>query len=134
MIKVNELRVGNFLFRHMPEGKEVIVVEEIRRSDAPGARYLVKNFLCPVYEHELSGIPLTDKWLLKLGFNENHDGHFVLEAGRQSFRISIDEGDNILSYKGDVGLSWYDLSEVLYVHQIQNLYHALTGEELQIKE
>ena len=69
-------------------------------------------------------IELTEEWLIKFG----HESSFIpdlYEIGKLSFYI-------------DDGICWIDVFgdsiEIKYVHQLQNLYFALTGKELTIKE
>jgi hypothetical protein len=80
------------------------------------------------------GIPLTEKWLLEFGFAQD-----VWEINGRSIKTD-------LFFKGHLGLAkvggnnpdwqiFFDKTVKLivfiqYVHQLQNLYFALTGEEL----
>ena len=83
-------------------------------------------------------ILLTEELLLKFGFvkeyntdeGENRDC-FYLNNSDDSFYINYDT-----SYNGwYLGASTYGfLTEIYYVHQLQNLYFALTGTELEIKD
>lgn len=68
-------------------------------------------------------IPLTEEWLLKFGFNKNKLGFY--SKGRFSYHHEY--GWKILEnwVKG-----WVGVAELKYVHQLQNLYFALTGKEL----
>lgn len=78
-------------------------------------------------------IPLTEEWLLKFGFEklELSISEYVLSYIFNDFEIGYLKKRNVYM------LRWYqghNLKEIEYVHQLQNLYFALTGEELQIKE
>ncbi|PCH95876.1 MAG: hypothetical protein COB83_07160 [Gammaproteobacteria bacterium] len=70
----------------------------------------------------LKPIPLTEEWLLKFGFQLNDN------VAR--FRA-------LVIYKQD-GIWWFDIVlnsvEIKHVHQLQNLYYALTNKELTIKQ
>ena len=69
-------------------------------------------------------IPLTEEWLFKFGFKlvESHDDHlYYLEETDFSLNRSFQFNN------------YYKRIELKYVHQLQNLYFALTGEELTIK-
>jgi hypothetical protein len=70
------------------------------------------------YEN-FSGIPITEEWLLKFGFEKVAD-RYRLKKGWHWIEV------NKFSYYIDG--KQYGLID--YVHQLQNLYHALTGEEL----
>jgi len=70
------------------------------------------------YEN-FSAIPITEEWLLKFGFEKKYKnyekGYFMFFKGscsRISYKLSL------------IGIN------IKYVHQLQNLYFALTGEEL----
>jgi hypothetical protein len=75
----------------------------------------------------LSGIPLTEEWLLKFGFIIIETNKCV-EAFKENFRYSIQQVENSNQW------FWCDGETVItnfkYVHQLQNLYFALTNQEL----
>lgn len=78
--------------------------------------------------HDYDPIPLTEEWLLKFGF-ENFLGGYSIDGFRywpsdKEFTIYEDE--------------WMNAPDscrvhVEFVHQLQNIYFALTGEELTYK-
>ena len=75
-------------------------------------------------------IPITDEWLLKLGFTKPNDCwyHFIdFNDDFDSFKISF--SDDLKTYF----LVGYLSKHIQYVHQLQNLYFALTGKELTLK-
>ena len=89
-------------------------------------------------------IPLTEERLLKFGFDL-----IPFVAPSQSCGVDLYHGYNyavlkigyktelILRYKSDfskIRIEGFYSSELKYVHQLQNLYFALTGEELTIKQ
>jgi len=85
-----------------------------------------------IYDNELSGIepiPLTEEWLERFGFEL--PAHTWI--GNKFHLTEYGEGS-----KHPNGGIWVVamnknnaiISEIKYVHQLQNLYHALTGEEL----
>lgn len=73
---------------------------------------------------DVEPIPLTEEWLERFGFeNRNRDyfkGSFCVQYADRIF-----DHNNIFFF-GYNGNS----IEIKYVHQLQNLYFALTGEEL----
>ena len=119
MMKANEFRLGNLV--KCPEGfgqvtqiqdREVLVVDEIG--------YIME---------EIKPIPLTEEWLLKFGFEkiERDDccWYTLLIPSKYDFNILWDKGDSAN------GMSIEDYPvKCKHVHQLQNLYFALTGEEL----
>jgi hypothetical protein len=80
-------------------------------------------------------IPLTDEWMFNFGFKKHKAGMGGADMwqGMSGWGINSDEwlfrGDT----KGGLKLVGYFNTNILYVHQLQNLYFDLTGEELTIK-
>jgi len=122
MMKANELRFGN-LIRHthceiltsILKGKII----EVNFSNDP-------EYVCNVRPELYEPIPLTEEWLLKFGFIDT--GSYYLKG---AFSIAKMPWTN-----GKIGLYAYAMDysmELKYVHQLQNLYFALTGEELEAK-
>jgi hypothetical protein len=66
-------------------------------------------------------IPLTEQWFLDFGFEKINTAWF----GIGNFRINI-------SFDVEWGLNWMGV-RLKYLHQLQNLYFALTNEELKLK-
>jgi len=73
-------------------------------------------------------IPLTEEWLLKFGFESDWSGwshkdvYFELGVSGDKYINMVNGGE----YNHGVPFE--------HVHQLQNLFFALTGEELTIKE
>ena len=113
MIKANELRVGSLVYVLY----QVSTITSINEFD-------VESHDCKdIPIEELRAIPITEEWLVKLGFVSN--------GINRCWKDPID-----LIYMGDN--SWLYLANqrhvnLFYIHQLQNLYFALTGEELTIK-
>ncbi len=87
---------------------------------------------------DLQPIPLTEEWLLKFGFEkEKRDrfySYYLNETDENQFsRQRIDywfgDDDFCLCRAGVC----FKRVKLQYIHQLQNLYFALTGEELTIK-
>tara|TARA_R110000796_G_scaffold95908_2_gene201357 strand:- start:694 stop:1041 length:348 start_codon:yes stop_codon:yes gene_type:complete len=68
-------------------------------------------------------IPLTEEWLVKFGFEK-------LKGWDDMFYFEIDD---FQIYEYNVSGYEYDDFNIKNVHQLQNLYFALTNEELTIK-
>ena len=65
-------------------------------------------------------IPITEEWLLKCGFVKDEYEMFVFNR-----KVIYKKNDNTFHfYTCDI--------EIKHIHQLQNLYFALTGEELEI--
>lgn len=130
MIDKRELRIGNKVSspKHdLPVAtiqgmatNNIVMLEEVKTYD---------------FFSDIDPIPLTAEWLNRLNikfgealgheypFGEN-SGIYLTKKQLKAVECSImvtSDGDEILSH-------------IQYVHQLQNLYFALTGEELKIKE
>lgn len=126
-MKVNEFRIGNWIY--IPQTK---TNEQIGSIEENG-RFTTKNYKSSYSSIEcLKPISLTEKWLLKLGFQEHPNDYYYL--GGYKIRFDLDNDLNPIKFCFlffDIG-DWE--MEIKYVHQLQNLYFALTCEELKIKE
>jgi hypothetical protein len=134
-MKINELRIGNYI---SPLGIGITVVEGLCTWDG-----LIQssNFAERGIE-DFEPIPLTEEWLLKFGFEDvdlNMSGSNWLvkeQKGlwRQAIRIAYSEKSEEWSLTLEcVSPPTLSIVRLKYVHQLQNLYFALTGNELNIK-
>jgi len=94
---------------------------------------------------KINPIPLTIEWMDAFGAkaHENTKGMFSLpfettaENDRTLLNVWLSKETHTLLYTqqedGEVGII-YPKHQIQYVHQLQNLYFDLTGEELMIKE
>jgi hypothetical protein len=124
MIQANELRLGNWIEAEVNFEYQQIQVFEINEDTLNGFKGVLRSS---------TGIPLTEDWLLKLGF-EKDDGES--DNPFCTLRFSNFEFQSDLSVNFErvyVRLNNKDLI-IEYVHQLQNLYFALTGAELTITE
>lgn len=78
---------------------------------------------------ELEPIQLTEDWLLKLGFQGSiHSGY-----GKDVVELNYITIDSHFQMEYRIaGIDRWFLVDVKYVHQLQNLYFALTGNELKL--
>lgn len=125
MITAQELRIGNFF-----EGKRNIIEEvtSIYLGETDG-NFILKSksgLLCGLGFAE--PIPLSEQWMLKFGFEE-YQGYYYPKGNSFSyFKIYKNED-------GTFSLHLKDGKKLIpFVHQLQNLYFALTGEELTIQK
>lgn len=103
---VNELRVDNYILYKSPFGNREEKIGQMKRGD-----------FSSFDERLYNPIPLTPEWLERCGFEFAPSvGYYVYELPNKPQGIdSIKVGSGV------------------FLHQLQNLYFALTGEELQIK-
>ena len=74
-------------------------------------------------------IPLTEEWLVRFGANKADKTIYGDNVYSIDELYMFDIKNDSLSVNSNV---WLDIP-VIYVHQLQNLYFALSGEELEIK-
>ena len=130
-MKANELRIGNWIIEDetiysygISKTKRQISLNDFRVSDDNWSD------LWDMFKP----IPLTEEILLKCGFgksDEHEMGHnynetfgFYYDYHFKRFRLECDDG---IKHGAEMSL------DIQFLHQLQNLYFALTNEELEIK-
>ena len=85
----------------------------------------------------LNPIPLTEEWLLKFGFTERsfkgYNRKFYKTVNNILFVIPFCISFDSINYYYPVDEEYQIFINLKYVHQLQNLYFSLTGEELTLK-
>lgn len=135
-MKANELRIGNFvqaIFHDKnSEIKNFYNVCKICNISEQG---ISANRVFPddstSYTGSFEPIPLTEEWLLKFGF-ENHiiNEHTIYQNNWKKGFLTILWRKYGTYY--DFSTGRFIIGSISFVHQLQNLYFALTGEELTI--
>lgn len=113
-IKANEIREGNLVYEF---GKVHTI--SFKNDD----HWHLENF---------QPIPLTPEILKSAGFkrNGNTKNWFHLKIDNQTRFTGCDNGDE--TWVGLSVNSYWGGKSAIYLHQLQNLYFALTGNELEI--
>lgn len=122
-MKANELRINNWVYEVDEDFNRLLV--QIGVGDLCDIECSIDN------EGDYEPIPLTAEWLEKFGF-ENSSIKDKFYTKNTSLAISI-VGNKFRFIQGNF-VCQLILRELDYVHQLQNLYFALTGEELTIQE
>lgn len=133
-MKHTELRIGNYI----SDGTFLFKVLSIYQHGK--VEGLVINSDGNIYSSniynvsESTGILLTEEWLLKFGFKKNNYG-YVLDDPKEIkkdyyIRLFLKEKKDAFYLK--IGYTGEFVGYYNYVHQLQNLYFALTGEELSV--
>ena len=122
MIAPSELRIGNYVLIGSLVWTPIdgILSSQVFACNGVGINYI-----------DIDPIPITPEWLERLGFEWDIyyqgycDGNYLVnirENGTISFAYGKRRHDEMQF-----------LPYIKYVHQLQNLYHAITGNELKIK-
>ena len=119
-MEATELRAGNYANFELHKscggtkqvevcGRDIILLET--KSLETGKRF--------------SPILLTKEWLIKFGFYQDEKNVYMC-LNIVLLRLRISHGTVTLIQSGES----IRVPEIIYVHQLQNLYFALTGKEL----
>jgi len=114
-MNANELRIGNWI-QH--KKGDILQMNIYHLSDIIGGTEISEQ------RHQYNPIPLTQEWLLKFGFEKDED-----EEGTWYNQIALYEGNECFNYNASF-FEHDNFVSIEYVHQLQNLYYALTGLEL----
>jgi hypothetical protein len=123
-----ELRIGNIIESGIIERMDIgDCIYSMQIIDFEGVRRKISN---------PSPLPITKEWLMRFGYQEHEDGFIILlnEITGMILEKSIYEDIGIafdLSFLQNDGHCIL-LEEVQFVHQLQNIYFALTDEELKL--
>lgn len=137
-MKIQELRIGNYVkgtFTNFCEDEapqnecvcEIVILDETAQSGFTKWANSIEEKGKFVEEWDrLDGLILNDEWLLKFGWKYNNiTNRYELDDWR--FYIAKPANyDGFLLCEGSTVIT----DRLKYVHQLQNLYFALTGEEL----
>lgn len=126
-MKANELRIGNIIDPNIIIGS---MVERAKMGAPNGSILVTPDILFSNNSALMTGIPLTEEWLIKFGFIIEGSELSVCLFKGSLFGISKRENKYFLSSASTHCTTLYTSIEIKYVHQLQNLYFSLTGEEL----
>jgi len=122
MIQPNELRIGNYIndeqTTHIVVGVDNYYIKSYWLKDTN------KETLYETPINQIKPIPLTEELLFKCGFAPNN-GKMIL--GEFKIEIFMDGSGHVFDWNGFVITVKFK-----YLHQLQNIFFALTNKELKI--
>lgn len=134
-MNIKELRIGNKFWRHCCYD-EVLEIRENGIIGLDSLRGLISY-------SEIEPIPITDELLEKIGFKKNRNGYFSHKEYNDELSIRFSPNYTFIEYANlfhcpeDVTETNYGSSlefpNTLHLHTLQNIWHLLTGKELEIK-
>jgi hypothetical protein len=126
-MEARELRIGN----HIEYKEQLLQVKSISESLGVILSDYIDSEWGKIQElasyKSIKPIPLTEEWLLKFGFEKSHLNYWIIANKGFFFGVSLKMG---VMYLFDEGM--ITPCNIKHVHQLQNLYFALTNKELQI--
>ncbi len=138
-MKASELRIGNYINSLGQQFNDENQFKGWNNYVVKVDIDVLKNIFIENKDFKYSPVPLNEEYLLKFGFEKYLSG-FKLAKSIPYTEIKITKK----GFYTDTELYNYELSynqsnrsilyiSIFYIHQLQNLYFALTGEELEIK-
>lgn len=128
-MKASELRLGNYVIDNRARICQVTEINNDTSEIAYGfMAWPINGEGTTTTPHK--PIPLTEQWLLDFGFKEGSNTEYTNNT-------YVKKGVSFWNKNRDFTCIVFETFrglEINYVHQLQNLYHSLTGEELTIKE
>jgi hypothetical protein len=127
-MKNTELRIGNLI-----NYEQTTHIIETLNQEYCTSKW-IDDDICNPYVHNydnIEPIPLTEEWLIKIGSTKHESAPCKWYQLRNSYieiQYYVDKSN------GKSGWVLFDketeMKAMIYVHQLQNLYFALTNEEL----
>jgi hypothetical protein len=124
-MKANELRIGNLL---QSDTNTIIKIVGVVKKDIYYYHNKKNLYVLELNNLNFQPLELTEEWLLKFGFE-------ILLTDNDSVLYRLNSQDvNIHPIGGfTYGVRGVPLVKIKYINQLQNLYFALTNEELTMK-
>ncbi len=132
-MKPQEIRIGNITSHG--------VVEEINNDDSP--HFCVVDAEGRYWDNkanEINPITITEEWLLRFGFwkDDRCQGPLfiitnLLDKNHRFLGVNLIQDGLVTFHHSSDYQEMGVIRHIEFVHQLQNLYFALTGEELELK-
>jgi len=138
MIKANELRIGNRLWESSISTPGADDFDEMTVASINDIDKVVYDEQDNIYSYDyLYPIPLTPEWLERCGGKKNNGTPFYcidMPSNIGEIHINPDNGMIWLRHHANehTALNPYSGNAGYFLHSLQNLYFAMTGEELTI--
>ena len=128
-MNAKEFRIGNLINYRIvdkfDERKEWLEVSEIDYDDL---RIIEKKHLM---NQDYQPIEITEEWLLKLNFEIIYKSNFTLRLDHKE-NYKFGAGWNLVNGHFHIRYIGEQFTHIKYVHQLQNLYFAITELELSL--
>lgn len=130
-MRSTELRIGNAVYLLKGGEKKVYILEGVDI-------YKVDESDC----FDIEPIPITEEWLTTLGFKKQLSYHILISGemfkeGGKTLEVAWNDVNkwyvgfrNFTEDIGEVDDYVFLMNDMAYIHQLQNLFFALTNKEL----
>ena len=130
-MKANELRIGNYVNETIVDFENGGVKQRPTKIDGHRIKCIESGDI--VY-----GITLTNELLLLCGFvfNEDSRSYRVFSNERGEWILAAQQSGDKTLFKIGLPIDYRQdqyMTNFIHLHQLQNLYFAITGEELEVK-
>jgi hypothetical protein len=132
-ITTSDLRLGNWLYES-DKSKFPMQVESI------GKNWIYLDFEDnegDVFENtdkEIYPIPFSDRFLSELSKNIIYDGYLMYIGPNNDLEVYVGIEDGVIFLTPSVNDDDFEIGiSIRYVHELQNLFYALNGKELEIR-
>lgn len=130
-----ELRIGNYInalddYDQAIASQVMALSDGVADIDEHGNRvlfYTLNGEYAPE-QCSIEGINITEEWIKRLGFEE--DSIIEKRFNKDDYQVYFFKDDDYI-YLRQVGST---IAKIKYIHQLQNLYFALTGNELTLNQ
>ena len=123
-METTDLRIGNLVSY---KNEDIVVVDAVSKD------FILTHGQFKISTPNIEPVPLTEQWLLDFGFVKKHVD-FRTQSNPTAYNGGILKLNDFTVYLDKSEIEWAYRATVLdapkYVHQLQNLYFALTQEEL----
>lgn len=132
-IKTSDLRLGNWLYYT----KETMFPMQVYALGNDWVQLDFEGNESDVFENtdkEIYPIPFSDRFLSELSKNIIYDGYLMYIGPNNDLEVYVGIKDGVIFLTPSVNDDDFEIGiSIRYVHELQNIYHALTGKELEIK-
>ena len=139
-MKSTELRIGNFIHHNIDNAKNGFVNDYLTVCE------IYKNGISTEYKNEdesiqrvlgkknYNPIPLTEEWIVKFGFERRDVKDKISYEKHYPYWMRLKKGLKRNGYAFVLeGFKGY-AQQIRYIHQLQNLYFAMYGKELELHQ
>lgn len=129
MIKSKDIRVGNFFKQENISIPRLGINSLLIDGNAYTVITAYGIHMVDVGKYKIEPIQLTENWLFAFGFKQINFS-YELTTDMFNFYVNFYENHTNIAFVDTTSSNAIDINHIYYVHELQNLFHILTNEEL----